>query len=112
MKTGPFTGSAEATHEPPPPAGQATYMSPRESRSALAEGWYFGSDRGRARRSYCSLPRPIQLNPRQEVTMPLRLARAIEMPDGTGSSFDHGAFERETGRVFVAHTGRDRVEVI
>ena len=44
--------------------------------------------------------------------MPLKIARAIEIPDSIGSSFDHGAFEQTTRRVFVAHTGRDRVEVI
>ncbi|TAJ83617.1 hypothetical protein [Reyranella sp.] len=44
--------------------------------------------------------------------MPLRSARSIEIPDCTGSSFDHGAFEPMTRRVFVAHTGRDRIEVV
>jgi DNA-binding beta-propeller fold protein YncE len=44
--------------------------------------------------------------------MPLKLDRVIEIPDCTGSSFDHGAFEPKTGRVFVAHTARDRLEVI
>lgn len=44
--------------------------------------------------------------------MPLRVARTIQIPDSIGSSFDHGAFEPTTRRVFVAHTGRDRVEVI
>jgi DNA-binding beta-propeller fold protein YncE len=44
--------------------------------------------------------------------MPLRVARTIQIPDSAGSSFDHGAFDPTTRRVFVAHTGRDRVEVI
>jgi len=44
--------------------------------------------------------------------MPLKMTRVIEIPDSIGSSFDHGAFEPTTRRVFVAHTGRDRVEVI
>ncbi len=44
--------------------------------------------------------------------MPLKMTRAIEIPDSIDSSFDHGAFEQKTRRVFVAHTGRDRVEVI
>jgi len=36
----------------------------------------------------------------------------IGIPDSAGSSFDHGAFDPSTRRVFVAHTGRNRVEVI
>ncbi len=44
--------------------------------------------------------------------MHLKTIRVIEIPDCTGSSFDHGAFDPTTRRVFVAHTGRDRVEVI
>ena len=44
--------------------------------------------------------------------MPLRKIGLIEFPDADESAFDHGAFEPETRRVFVAHTGRDRVEVI
>src|SRR3954471_6325577 len=36
----------------------------------------------------------------------------IEIPGSTGSSFDHGAFDAESRRIFVAHTGRDCVEVI
>ena len=36
----------------------------------------------------------------------------IEIPGSARSSFDHGAFDPKTRRVFVAHTGRDRVEVI
>jgi len=44
--------------------------------------------------------------------MPLRSIGAIEIPAAEGSSFDHGAFDPNTRRVFVAHTGRDSVEVI
>jgi DNA-binding beta-propeller fold protein YncE len=44
--------------------------------------------------------------------MSLKQVGIIEFPEAEGSAFDHGAFEPETGRVFVAHTGRDRVEVI
>lgn len=44
--------------------------------------------------------------------MLLSLRGIIELPDAAGSSFDHGAFDPVTRRVFVAHTGRDRVEVI
>ncbi len=44
--------------------------------------------------------------------MPLTLAKVISVPGSTESAFDHGAFEPRTRRVFVAHTGRDRVEVL
>jgi len=44
--------------------------------------------------------------------MSLKEVNVIELPDAEGSSFDHGAFEPSTRRVFVAHTARDRVEVI
>src|SRR5258705_11800982 len=44
--------------------------------------------------------------------MSLETIGIIEMPDSAGSSFDHGAFDPKSRRVFVAHTGRDRVEVI
>ncbi len=44
--------------------------------------------------------------------MALKMSGVIEIPDCTGGSFDHGAFEQKTRRVFVAHTARDRVEVI
>jgi hypothetical protein len=44
--------------------------------------------------------------------MPLKLDHLIEIPDSAGTSFDHGAFEGKPRRVFVAHTSRDRVEVI
>jgi DNA-binding beta-propeller fold protein YncE len=44
--------------------------------------------------------------------MPLNFIGKIEIPASIGSSFDHGAFDPKSRRVFVAHTGRDRVEVI
>jgi DNA-binding beta-propeller fold protein YncE len=44
--------------------------------------------------------------------MALKNIGLIEIPASTGSSFDHGAFDPKTRRVFVAHTGRDCVEVI
>jgi protein-tyrosine-phosphatase len=45
-------------------------------------------------------------------TMPLREIAVIEFPDAAQSAFDHGAFDPKTRRVFVAHTRRDRIEVI
>src|SRR5262245_1938711 len=44
--------------------------------------------------------------------MPLRAIGVIEIPDSAGSSFDHGAFDAKTRRVFVAHLARNCVEVI
>jgi hypothetical protein len=44
--------------------------------------------------------------------MPLQLAGVIEIPRAAGSAFDHGAFDPKTGRVFVAHTARNGLEVI
>jgi DNA-binding beta-propeller fold protein YncE len=44
--------------------------------------------------------------------MPLKEVGIVELPDAQGSSFDHGAFDPKTRRVFVAHTARDRIEVI
>src|SRR5213595_1384130 len=44
--------------------------------------------------------------------MSLKMIGTIEMPGSAGSSFDHGAFDPKTRRIFVAHTGRDCVEVI
>src|SRR3954468_17216958 len=44
--------------------------------------------------------------------MPLKMIGTIEIPGSAGSSFDHGAFDAESRRIFVAHTGRDCVEVI
>jgi hypothetical protein len=44
--------------------------------------------------------------------MLLKTIGTIEIPNAAGSSFDHGAFDPKSRRVFVAHTGRDCVEVI
>ena len=44
--------------------------------------------------------------------MSLKTIATIAIPDSAGSSFDHGAFDPATRRVFVAHTGRSCVEVI
>jgi DNA-binding beta-propeller fold protein YncE len=44
--------------------------------------------------------------------MSLVAAGTIEIPDSVGTSFDHGAFEPESRRVFIAHTARDRLEVV
>jgi hypothetical protein len=44
--------------------------------------------------------------------MALTVAGTIEIPDSTGTAFDHGAFEPETRRVFIAHTARDSLEVV
>ncbi len=44
--------------------------------------------------------------------MPLKALRTIEIDGSADSQFDHGAFDPKTRRVFVAHTGRDRIEVI
>jgi len=44
--------------------------------------------------------------------MALKPVGTIAIPAAAGSSFDHGAFDPKTRRIFVAHTGRDCVEVI
>jgi DNA-binding beta-propeller fold protein YncE len=44
--------------------------------------------------------------------MSLVSAGTIEIPDSSFTAFDHGAFEPQTRRVFVAHTARDRLEVV
>jgi DNA-binding beta-propeller fold protein YncE len=44
--------------------------------------------------------------------MSLKAIGTIEIPKSTGSSFDHGAFDPKSRRIFVAHTGCDCVEVI
>jgi len=44
--------------------------------------------------------------------MALKANGFIAIPGPAGSAFDHGAFEPKTRRVFVAHTGRDSIEVI
>jgi DNA-binding beta-propeller fold protein YncE len=46
------------------------------------------------------------------VIMTLKTIDTIAIPGSAGSSFDHGAFDPATRRVFVAHTGRSSVEVI
>ena len=42
----------------------------------------------------------------------LKAVGVIEIPASKGSDFDHGAYDAKSGRLFVAHTGRDCVEVI
>jgi hypothetical protein len=42
----------------------------------------------------------------------LQVQGFIELPGPRPTSFDHGAFDAETGRVFVAHTAADSVEVL
>ena len=44
--------------------------------------------------------------------MSLKTIGTVAIPNSTGSSFDHGAFDPKSRRIFVAHTGRDGVEVI
>jgi hypothetical protein len=44
--------------------------------------------------------------------MSLTAAGTIEIPDSTDTTFDHGAFEPETRRVFIAHTARNCLEVV
>jgi hypothetical protein len=44
--------------------------------------------------------------------MSLIVAATIEIPSSRGSAFDHGAFESETRRVFIAHTARNCLEVV
>jgi hypothetical protein len=44
--------------------------------------------------------------------MSLKATGVINIPDSAGTLFDHGAFEPRSRRVFMAHTARDRVEVI
>lgn len=46
------------------------------------------------------------------LAMSLVAAGTIEIPDSLGTSFDHGALEPETRRVFIAHTARDSLEVV
>src|SRR5216683_4656064 len=48
----------------------------------------------------------------QEVAMSLKSLSVIEIPDAADTLFDHGAFDPKTRRLFLAHTARDRVEVI
>lgn len=44
--------------------------------------------------------------------MPLKQIGTIAIPDAAGSAFDHGAFDARSGRVFIAHTARNCLEVI
>src|SRR5215470_5514747 len=44
--------------------------------------------------------------------MALKAIGTIEIPSSKGSSFDHGAFDAKSRRIFVAHTGHNGVEVI
>ena len=44
--------------------------------------------------------------------MSLKTVGVIEIPNASGSAFDHAAFDPKTRRVFVAHTARDCIEVI
>jgi hypothetical protein len=44
--------------------------------------------------------------------MALKAIGTIEIPNSKSSSFDHGAFDPKSRRIFVAHTGRDCVDVI
>jgi YVTN family beta-propeller protein len=44
--------------------------------------------------------------------MSLKAVRVIEIPDATGSAFDHGVFDTKSRRVFIAHTARSTIEVI
>jgi hypothetical protein len=44
--------------------------------------------------------------------MALTSAGIIALPRSRGTKFDHGAFEPNSRRVFVAHTARDSIEVI
>jgi hypothetical protein len=44
--------------------------------------------------------------------MALETRGIIKIPNSSNTSYDHGAFDPKTRRVFVAHTGRDCVEVI
>lgn len=42
----------------------------------------------------------------------LTSGRFIPIPNGQGSNFDHGAYDPLTGRVFVAHTAANTLEVL
>jgi DNA-binding beta-propeller fold protein YncE len=42
----------------------------------------------------------------------MRSLGVLDIPDAFGSDFDHGAFDPETRRIFIAHTARNYVEVI
>ncbi len=61
--------------------------------------------------TWCRLQAQITWRKERDA-MSLKIIGTIEIPDSDGSSFDHGAFDPKTRRIFVAHTGRDCVEVI
>ena len=44
--------------------------------------------------------------------MPLEALGEIQIKGTAKSPFDHGAYDAKTGRIFVAHTARDQLEVI
>jgi len=44
--------------------------------------------------------------------MAMKAVGTIAIPDAAGSAFDHAAFDAKSRRVFIAHTARDRIEVI
>jgi uncharacterized protein YjiS (DUF1127 family) len=46
------------------------------------------------------------------LALSLKAVGVIRIPDSAGTLLDHGAFEPRSHRVFVAHTARDRIEVI
>src|SRR4051812_47157918 len=46
------------------------------------------------------------------LSMALETRGIIAIPNSSQTSYDHGAFDPKSRRVFVAHTGRDCVEVI
>src|SRR6516162_6036842 len=48
----------------------------------------------------------------REGAMALKVLGEIQITGATNSQFDHGAYDAKTDRVFVAHTGGDRAEVI
>jgi DNA-binding beta-propeller fold protein YncE len=48
----------------------------------------------------------------EDIDMSPVAAGTIEIPDSLGTAFDHGAFEPESRRVFIAHMARDRLEVV
>src|SRR6478672_9880712 len=58
------------------------------------------------------VPFEKQQEAQDELAMALKGIGTIEIPASAGSSFDHGAFDPKSRRVFVAHTGRDCVEVV
>ena len=47
-----------------------------------------------------------------ELSPPLRLLTTVKLPPGQPGGFDHGDVDPTTGRVFVAHTAFDTIDVI